>query len=320
MEAVDALTVASPAALDAPLVSSTEVTAPAAPPTPEPEVEGSLVQDPVVAVKPSKKKKKVVRDQDIDAEQGSAPAAAEVGSAAEHLAASDSALDTESLKQAVGRPGQSTEAEPVASQGAAATVTAPEEPSILQRARSLTPVGSRDDEFVDLGDWLRLTEPERSTRMVVEDPRPSGDEQADFEDMLRRFKRGVAENVEEEDFASHYDLGVAYKEMGLVDEAIAQFQRALRGESHRIRSYEALGQCFVEKGQYAVATALLQRAADTSQVDDHRLVGVLYLLGYSMEAMGRRTEAMRYYQRVFAVDIEFRDVAQRVAAMEHQPT
>ena len=68
------------------------------------------------------------------------------------------------------------------------------------------------------------------------------------------------------------------------------------------------------------ATALLQRAADTSQVDDHRLVGVLYLLGYSMEAMERRTEAMRYYQRVFAVDIEFRDVAQRVAAMEHQPT
>ncbi len=225
---------------------------------------------------------------------------------------SGSVLDTESLRRAVERR-NATETDSPAPASAAAT----EEPPILKRARSLTPVGARDDDFVDLGDWLRATEPEKTTRMVVEEARPSGDEQADFDDMLRRFKRGVAENVEEEDFASHYDLGVAYKEMGLTDEAIAQFQRALRGESHRIRSYEALGQCFVEKGQHAVASALLQRAVETSQVDDTQLVGVLYLLGYSMESMGRRSDAMRYYQRVFAVDIEFRDVAQRVAAMEH---
>jgi tetratricopeptide (TPR) repeat protein len=198
----------------------------------------------------------------------------------------------------------------------------------LQRARTSGSVRTVEQEqqregaedFVDLGDWLRDTEPSRTTRMVVEDAPPSGNEEADFADMLRRFKRGVAENVDEEDFASHYDLGVAYKEMGLVDEAIAQFQRSLRGESHRIRSYEALGQCFVEKSQFPVAIALLQRAADTSDVEDHRLVGVLYLLGYSMEASGRRTDAMRYYQRVFAVDIDFRDVAQRIAAMEHSTT
>ena len=65
--------------------------------------------------------------------------------------------------------------------------------------------------------------------MQVEDPKPTGDEQADFDEMLRRFKRGVAENVEAEDYEAHYDLGVAYKEMGLVDEAIAQFQKSLRG-------------------------------------------------------------------------------------------
>jgi len=232
-----------------------------------------------------------------------------------------SALDIASLRQAIERDADVPPASAATPDDEKVPVPPPVDASpILTRARSMTPVGSRDDEFVDLGEWLRMTEPERTTRMVVDDARPSGDEQADFEDMLRRFKRGVAENVEEEDFASHYDLGVAYKEMGLIDEAIAQFQRALRGENHRIKSYEALGQCFVEKGQHAVATALLQRAADSSQVDDHRLVGVLYLLGYSMEAVGRQTEALRYYQRVFAVDIEFRDVAQRVAAMEHQRT
>jgi tetratricopeptide (TPR) repeat protein len=174
---------------------------------------------------------------------------------------------------------------------------------------------SADADFVDLGDWLRETEPTRSTRMQVESPKPTGDEQADFEELLRRFKRGVAENVEAEDYDAHYDLGVAYKEMGLVDEAIAQFQKALRGPEHRVRSYEALGQCFVEKQQYPIAAALLQRATEVPGSDDQQLVGVLYLLGFATEHLGRPAEALAYYLRVFAVDIEFRDIAARVAAM-----
>jgi tetratricopeptide (TPR) repeat protein len=182
-------------------------------------------------------------------------------------------------------------------------------------ARRLTPAGAADSEYVDLGEWLRHTEPTRSTRMQVEDPKPTGDEQADFEELLRRFKRGVAENVEAEDYEAHYDLGVAYKEMGLVDEAIAQFQKSLRGASHRVRSYEALGQCFVEKEQYPIAAALLQRATEVPGSDDQLLVGVLYLLGFATEHMGRPAEALPYYLRVFAVDIEFRDIAARVAAL-----
>ena len=67
------------------------------------------------------------------------------------------------------------------------------------------------------------------------------------------FKQGVAQNVEEEDHEAHYDLGVAYKEMGLLDEAIAEFQKALRGPHNRVRAYEALGQCFLEKAQFQVA-------------------------------------------------------------------
>lgn len=174
-------------------------------------------------------------------------------------------------------------------------------------------------DFVDLGDWLRGEGSPRSTRMVASDVAPSGDEAADFAEMLRRFKSGVDQNVDAEDFDSHYDLGVAFKEMGLVDEAIAQFQRSLRGEAHRVRSYEALGQCFVEKGQFDVAIALLQRAAEQPGADVFALCGVLYLLGYSCEQVGRRADAMRYFQRVFAVDIAFRDVAARLAALERSP-
>lgn len=173
-----------------------------------------------------------------------------------------------------------------------------------------------DDDFVNLGDWLRGDAVQKSTRMVVPEQEPTGDEEADFQDMLRKFKQGIAENVDEEDHQSHYDLGVAYKEMGLLDEAIAEFQKALRAPSNRVPTYEALGACFIEKEQYTMAATLLARALNEKGVSDDNLVGVLYLLGRCAEARQQHDEALEYYQRVFVVDIQFRDVGERLAAVE----
>jgi tetratricopeptide (TPR) repeat protein len=169
---------------------------------------------------------------------------------------------------------------------------------------------------VNLGDWLRGDENRKSTRMVVQEQEPSGDEEADFQDMLRKFKQGIAENVDDEDHQSHYDLGVAYKEMGLVDEAIAEFQKALRAPSNRVPTYEALGACFIEKEQYSMAATILARALNEKGVTDDNLVGVLYLLGRCAEARGQQDQALEYYQRVFVVDIQFRDIGERMAAVE----
>ncbi|MBM4194546.1 MAG: tetratricopeptide repeat protein [Gemmatimonadetes bacterium] len=173
-----------------------------------------------------------------------------------------------------------------------------------------------DDDFVSLGDWLREDEAPKNTRMVVEEQEPTGDEQADFADMLKKFKQGISENVEDEDHEAHYDLGVAFKEMGLVDEAIAEFQKALRGTQNRVRTYEALGQCFLEKKQLPVAVTILQRALNEPGVGDEQLVGVLYLLGYINESLGKPVEAKPFYERVFAVDIQFRDVGDRLNAVD----
>jgi tetratricopeptide (TPR) repeat protein len=171
-------------------------------------------------------------------------------------------------------------------------------------------------DFVNLGDLLRDPDEQRSTRIVVPEHEPTGDEEADFAEMLRRFKQGIAESVDAADYESHYDLGVAYKEMGLVDEAIAEFQKALRGPSNRLASYEALGQCFVEKGQFAAASALLGRALAEPGVTDDKAIGVLYLLGRAAEELRRDDEAHGYYQRVMVMDIEFRDVAKRLSTLE----
>ncbi|HVB32614.1 MAG TPA: tetratricopeptide repeat protein [Gemmatimonadaceae bacterium] len=170
--------------------------------------------------------------------------------------------------------------------------------------------------FVNLGDLMREEEPAKDTRMVVAEEEPTGDEEADFADMLKKFKQGVAENVEEEDYQSHYDLGIAYKEMGLLDEAISEFQKALRGADKRVRTYESIGQCFMEKAQYQMAATLLGRALLEKGMSDDQLVGVLYLLGRACEELGRPADAITYYQRIFVVDIQFRDVGERMNALE----
>ena len=173
-----------------------------------------------------------------------------------------------------------------------------------------------DDNFVDLGDWLREERGPRSTRMVAqEDHNREEGEQADFTDMLEKFKAGVAANVDDEDFDSHYDLGVAYKEMGLIDEAIAEFQKALRGATQRIRAYEALGQCFIDRNEHDVAITVLGRALREPGMEDEDLIGVLYLLGFASEGSKKPRDAAAYYQRVFAIDIDFRDVSKRLKQM-----
>ena len=198
------------------------------------------------------------------------------------------------------------------------STTAIKKPAAGASAATTRPASTQpaEDEFISLGDWLRDEEEPKSTRMVVEEKEPTGDEQADFADMLRKFKQGVSDNVDEEDHEAHYDLGVAYKEMGLLDEAISEFQKSLRGPTNRVRAIEALGQCFVEKLQFPVAATILQRALAEPGVTDESLVGVLYLLGTISEELDLFPDAKKFYQRVFAVDIQFRDIGDRLNAVE----
>jgi tetratricopeptide (TPR) repeat protein len=172
-------------------------------------------------------------------------------------------------------------------------------------------------DFVDLGALLSEDDegPARDTRMTVEDEEPTGDEEQDFQDMLARFKQGIDENIDEGDFQSHYDLGVAFKEMGLLDEAIAEFQKALRAPEGKLRTSEMLGVCFFEKGAYGVTESILRRGLDLPASGDQERLGVLYWLGRALEQQGKKAEARDFYGRVFAVDIRFLDAEQRVKAL-----
>jgi tetratricopeptide (TPR) repeat protein len=172
-------------------------------------------------------------------------------------------------------------------------------------------------DFIDLGALILDDDRVKDTRMRVEGEgeEPSGDEQQDFQEMLQQFKRGIDENIDAEDFEAHYDLGVAFKEMGLLDEAISEFQKALRSPQSRLKTSEALGSAFYEKGQYAIAEAILKRAVESLGATDDEQIGLVYWLARAQEAQGKADPAITTYERVMAVDIGFMDASARMAKL-----
>ncbi|HWA16389.1 MAG TPA: tetratricopeptide repeat protein [Gemmatimonadales bacterium] len=203
----------------------------------------------------------------------------------------------------------------------AAAPKAPPAPPVDDRSRHKSaPVTKVRDEptggdFIDLGALVMDDEAVKDTRMRVDDEEPTGDEQKDFQDMLSAFKRGIDENIDAEDYQAHYDLGVAFKEMGLLDEAIAEFQKALRSPEGRLKTSEALGTSFYEKGQYAIAEAILKRAVESLGATDDEQIGLIYWLSRAQEEQNKVDAAIANFERVLAVDIGFADVSARIGRL-----
>jgi tetratricopeptide (TPR) repeat protein len=197
---------------------------------------------------------------------------------------------------------------------------------VCQRVLALQPANERatamlerhrQEQAAQYVDLAALLEEEElpSTRFVVEELEPTGDEERDFAELLAQFRAKVDEHVGVEDSASHYDLGLAFKEMGLIDEAIAEFQTAMRGGEHRLKVLEELGQSFLLKSQYNVAVKVLRRALQMPHGEEAELIGVHYHLGRCYEALGQPDQAREAYERVAGVDAGFGDVSRRLASL-----
>ncbi|HUG41991.1 MAG TPA: tetratricopeptide repeat protein [Longimicrobiales bacterium] len=185
------------------------------------------------------------------------------------------------------------------------------------RAALGDPAAATAGENVDLDAILRDIQPEDFEPEDAGAGATAEDEAGDpaFVAMLSQFKARVSEQGETEDAGDHYDLGLAFKEMGLIDEAIAEFQTALNGGEERLKVYEELGQCFIFKGQYTVALKIFARALQVPHQDRAELLGVYYHLGQCHEELGQREKAREAYQQVLAIDPSFQDVPDRMARL-----
>jgi tetratricopeptide (TPR) repeat protein len=177
------------------------------------------------------------------------------------------------------------------------------------------PVEPAAEQDPDGGDLQAILTEMREESALTGEPAGGGRPNESFAAMLSQFKDRISEARPSEDAGDHYDLGLAFKEMGLIDEAIAEFQTALRGSDERLKVYEELGHCFIMKGQYNVSLKVLKRALRAPRPDEASLLGVYYHMGQCFEALGDREQARVAYEKVLDINPHFGDVPSRVGRL-----
>jgi pilus assembly protein FimV len=142
-------------------------------------------------------------------------------------------------------------------------------------------------------------------------------------DILSELRDEISEAEEpEEDPETHYNLGIAFKEMGLLDEAIGELQKVChavdRGAtfSQPIQALTWLAQCLVDKGAPEAAVRWYQKALQLPGLDSGSRCSIYYDLGAAYQAAGDNKSALTNFMEVYGSNIDFRDVASRIKALK----
>ena len=125
----------------------------------------------------------------------------------------------------------------------------------------------------------------------------------------------LASELDSEDTESHFNLGIAYKEMGLFDDAIREFDHASGDADRRIDCLTLKGQCYLEKGVYDLAEKDFQDALAEGELNQEARMTIHYELGLLCQKSGRPLEAMEHFQVVAANDLFFRSVGEKLDAL-----
>jgi tetratricopeptide (TPR) repeat protein len=144
-----------------------------------------------------------------------------------------------------------------------------------------------------------------------------------LKEVFDEFRAELGEmGAEDEDLETHYNLGVAFREMGLLEEAIGEFQKVAKANDHgkafryAMQCSTLLGLAFMEKGQPDIAAIWYERALTTRGLDSESKLALRYDLGVAQESAGELEAALKSFSQVYAVNIDYRDVAERIASLQ----
>ncbi len=148
---------------------------------------------------------------------------------------------------------------------------------------------------------------------------------SELEEIFTEFKEGLEESgapSQAEDPETHYNLGVAFREMGLLDESIGELQKVCqaveRGQPfpHVMQAFTWLAQAFLEKGVPQAAIRWYEKALKLPTIDEEARVALHYELAAAYEACENKQAALSHFLEVYGANIDYRDVAERIKALK----
>ena len=154
-------------------------------------------------------------------------------------------------------------------------------------------------------------------------PEPTAESLNQLAEVFQEFRNELGElGEEDEDLETHYNLGIAYREMGLLDEAIGEFQRVAKavqkGKPFRyaMNCSTLLGLCFMDKGEPKIASLWYQQALEVPGLEQETVLALRYDLGVALEEAGDSDKALDSFRQVYAMNIDYRDVSDRIAELQ----
>jgi tetratricopeptide (TPR) repeat protein len=130
--------------------------------------------------------------------------------------------------------------------------------------------------------------------------------------IFNEFKKGLEKEVEREDYVTHYNLGLAYKELGVLDDAIKEFKISRNDPKNFFPSSSMLALCYMEKGLYPLAIEVLNSTLEKIKERDESYWAMKYDLAEAYEKKGDLEEAYDLYTEVYGWNARFRDVSARL--------
>jgi tetratricopeptide (TPR) repeat protein len=159
-----------------------------------------------------------------------------------------------------------------------------------------------------------LLPPEAETVEAQEIKEPTLE--SDVLEVFEEFKKGLEKEIEAEDSETHYNLGIAYKEMGLLDDAINSFQTAKHDPKLFVQSTTLLGACYMQKGLYDLAIESFSSALMKIDPKDESAWSVKYELAEAYEKKGNIKEALKLYTEVYGWNSKFREVSEKINSLK----
>ena len=167
------------------------------------------------------------------------------------------------------------------------------------------------DTQVAQGDFIDLAG-ELNEELALEEKASSADIEPEVQDLLHQFQAGVREQIDVTDYETHYHLGIAYKDLGLYDEAIEELRLAASDAANRVRCAGPLGLTYLAKGEPEQAVEELLEGLAATQNGTEERWGVLYDLATAYEALGDAQKALEALQSIHSESPKFRDIRTRV--------
>jgi tetratricopeptide (TPR) repeat protein len=154
-------------------------------------------------------------------------------------------------------------------------------------------------------------------------PEATAESLNELSEVFQEFRNELGElGEEDEDLETHYNLGIAYREMGLLDEAIGEFQKVAKavqkGKPFRyaMNCSTLLALSFMDKGEPMIASLWYRRALDIPGLELETIIALRYDLAVALEVAGESTSALDSFRQVYAMNIDYRDVADHIATLQ----